>query len=74
VTNRMMTGPGGALLHYSLFSNSTYFTNWGNSTGSWVSGAGNGTAQSLTVYGQVPASQYPAPGSYTDSVVVTLTY
>lgn len=74
VTNRMMTGPSGALLHYSLFSNSTHTTNWGNSTGSWVSGTGSGTAQALTVYGQIPASQYPTPGSYTDSVIVTLTY
>jgi spore coat protein U-like protein len=74
VTNRMMTGPGGALLHYSLFSNSLYSTNWGNSTGSWVSGTGSGTAQPLTVYGQITASQSPPAGSYSDSVVVTLTY
>jgi spore coat protein U-like protein len=74
VTNRMMTGPGAAHLHYSLFSNSSHSTNWGNTTGSWVGGTGTGTAQTLTVYGQIPASQYPAPGSYTDTVTATVNY
>jgi spore coat protein U-like protein len=74
VTNRSMTGPSSALLHYSLFSNSTRTTNWGNSSGSWVSGTGNGSAQGLTVYGQLPARQYPTPGNYADTVVATVTY
>lgn len=74
VTNRMMTGPAGALLHYSLFSNSAHSTNWGNTTGSWVGGTGTGTAQTLTVYGQIPASQHPRPGSYTDTVTATVNY
>ncbi len=74
VTNRSMTGPGSALLHYSLFSNSSHTTNWGNSSGSWVSGTGNGSGQALTVYGQVPAGQYPTPGNYADTIVATVTY
>ncbi len=74
VTNRMMTGPGGALLDYSLFSNSAYSTNWGNSSGSWVAGTGTGLAQTLTVYGQIPAGKYPAPGSYTDTITATVNY
>jgi spore coat protein U-like protein len=74
VTNRSMTGPGSALLHYSLFSNSTYTANWGNSSGSWVSGTGSGSAQALTVYGQIPAGQYPTPGNYADTIVATVTY
>jgi spore coat protein U-like protein len=74
VTNRSMTGPGSSLLHYSLFSNSTHTTNWGNSSGSWVSGTGNGSAQGLTIYGQIPAGQYPTPGNYSDTIVATITY
>lgn len=74
VTNRMMTGPGGALLHYSLYSNSSYSTNWGNSAGSWVGGTGTGKSQTLTVYGQIPASQRPTAGNYTDTVIATVTY
>jgi len=74
VTNRMMTGPSGALLKYSLYSNSSYTTNWGNSAGSWVSGTGTGAAQTLTVYGQIPANQYTISGTYTDTITATVTY
>lgn len=75
VTNRSMTGPGAALLHYSLFSDSGHTTNWGNTLGvDTVSKTGSGTAQALTVYGQVPAGQYVTPGSYADTITVTLTY
>lgn len=75
VTSRSMTGPGSALLHYSLYSNSGHTTNWGNTSGTnWVSGTGNGAAQPLTVYGQIPAPQYVAPGSYTDTITVSVTY
>lgn len=74
VTSRKMTGPGGASLDYSLFSNSTRTTNWGNTSGSWVGGTGNGAAQTLTVYGQVPANQHPTAGSYTDTIIATVNY
>jgi spore coat protein U-like protein len=74
VTSRKMTGPAGALLNYSLFSNSGYSTNWGNAAGSWLAGTGTGAAQTLTVYGQVPANQHPTPGNYTDTIVVTVNY
>jgi spore coat protein U-like protein len=74
VTTRMMTGPGGALLNYSLYSNSGYSVNWGNSSGSWVGGTGTGGAQTLTVYGQIPANQFPTAGSYTDTIVATVNY
>ena len=74
VTNRMMTGPNGSLLKYSLFSNSGRTTNWGNSSGSWVSGTGTGSAQTLTVYGQIPASQNTMSGTYMDTIIATVTY
>jgi len=74
VTNRKMTGPGGALLNYSLYSNSSYTTNWGNSTGSWVTGTGTGALQTLTVYGQIPANQNRISGTYTDTITATITY
>jgi spore coat protein U-like protein len=74
VTNRSMTGPGSALLNYALTSDSGHTTNWGNSTGSWVGGTGNGSAQALTVYGQVAAGQYVAPGAYSDTITATVNY
>ncbi|MFZ0747425.1 MAG: spore coat protein U domain-containing protein [Terracidiphilus sp.] len=75
VTNRSMSGPSAALLNYKLFSNSGYSTNWGNTVGTdTVAGTGTGTAQSLTVYGQIPAGQWVRPGSYTDTITATVTY
>jgi spore coat protein U-like protein len=75
VTNRSMTSPGSALLHYGLYSNSGHTINWGNTSGTnWVSGTGNGAAQPLTVYGQIPAGEYVTPGSYTDTITVSVTY
>jgi len=70
-TTRRMTGPSAARLSYSLFSDSGRTTNWGNATGSWVSGTGTGAAQVLTVYGRIPANQTALIGSYTDTVTVT---
>ena len=75
VTNRSMTGPGGALLGYKLFSNSGHTINWGNTVGTdTVAGTGTGLAQSLTIYGQTPAGQNVAAGSYADTITATLTY
>jgi spore coat protein U-like protein len=75
VTNRSMTGPGSALLHYGLYSNSGHTINWGNTSGTnWVSGTGSGAAQPHTVYGQIPAGQHSTPGSYTDTITVSVAY
>jgi len=74
VTNRLMTGSGSQTLSYGLYQDSGHATNWGNSSGTWESGTGNGSAQTLTVYGQIAASQFPTAGSYADSVTVTVTY
>ena len=75
VTNRKMTGPGGALLRYSLSQDSGHSTNWGNTVGTDTeAGTGSGGAQGLTVYGQLPAGQVVTPGAYTDTITVTVTY
>jgi spore coat protein U-like protein len=75
VSARKMTGPAGALLTYALYSDSGRTTNWGNTVGTdTVSGIGNGSAQPLTVYGQLAASQYLAPGAYTDTITATVTW
>lgn len=75
IATREMTGPAGALLAYKLFSNAGYSVNWGNTVGTdTVTGVGNNTVQNLTVYGQIPAGQSVASGTYTDTIVATLTY
>jgi spore coat protein U-like protein len=73
VTTRQMKN-GAALLNYSLFTDSSRTLNWGNTTGTWVSGTGAGSAQVLNVYGQIPAAQYVTPGSFADTITATVTY
>jgi spore coat protein U-like protein len=75
VSARKMTGPAGALLNYALYSNAGRTTNWGTTIGTdTVTGTGNGSAQAITVYGQLAASQYLAPGLYSDTITAIVTY
>ncbi len=75
VSSRLMTGPGGATIGYGLFRDAGRSLNWGNTlTVDVAAGTGTGAAQDLTVYGQVLAQTTPAPGTYTDTVTVTVTY
>jgi spore coat protein U-like protein len=75
VTNRLMTGPASATVAYGLYQDSGHSTNWGNTVGTdTVTGTGNGSAQTLTVYGQIGAQTTPAPGGYADTVNVTVTF
>jgi len=73
-STRKMTGPSASGLSYALYSDSGRTTNWGNATGSWVSGTGTGAAQVLSVYGRIPASQTAQIGSYSDTITVTITF
>jgi len=76
-TARKMVGPGGASIQYGLYKDSGRTSPWGDTAAgasTLASATGSGVSQTLTVYGQVPAQTTPAPGSYTDTVVITLTY
>jgi spore coat protein U-like protein len=79
-TQRLLAN-GGNTLQYNLYTSNTYATVWGDGSGSTqiVSGsaAGFGNPISLTVYGEVPdsaANQTAPPGSYSDTILVVLTY
>jgi spore coat protein U-like protein len=63
-------------LNYGLFTDSGYSSVWGDgSTGSDITGTGNGADDSRTVYARIPAGQSTTTrGSYSDSVTVTVTY
>lgn len=71
-TRRMASG--GNLIRYELYRDSRRRRRWGNTNSTDVNGRGNNTVQALTVYGRVPAQANPAPGSYADTITVTLTY
>lgn len=73
--NRIMTDPAADQLPYSLFSDSGYTTNWGDTVGiDTVAATGTGAAQATTVYGKITALTPAVTGSYTDTVLVTITY
>jgi spore coat protein U-like protein len=75
VTTRKMTGPAAALLGYGLFSDAGHTTNWGLTVGTdTVTGTGNGLPQPVTVFGQIPASEFVAPGAYADTITATVTF
>jgi len=59
-------------LSYALYSDTNRSTVWEGSTG--VSHTGDGTATQLTVYGQVASNQNVPAGSYSDTVVATVTF
>ena len=75
IAARLMTGTGAATVTYSLYIDSGRTQVWGSTIGTdTVAATGTGAAQSYTVYGRVPPQTTPAPGIYTDTVVVTVTY
>jgi len=65
-------------LNYNLYFDAAYTQIWGNGTGGSVEG--NATIRrrtpnvSLPVYGAVAAGQDPAPGSYGDTILVSVNY
>jgi spore coat protein U-like protein len=74
VAVRKMTS-GANTVNYSLYSDSGRATVWGNTVGTdTVAAIGSGASQSYTVYGRVMAQTTPAPGTYNDTVTLTVTY
>lgn len=65
---------GGAFLSYALYSDAARSAVWGNTAGTGVAHTGSGTATSVSVYGRVAAGQNVGSGSYTDTVVATVTF
>ena len=62
-------------MSYQLYSDSGRTSVWNNDTTGDVPVTGTGTAVSTTVYGRIPAGQTSViAGSYTDTVVATVTF
>lgn len=73
---RRMTA-GSDLLSYNLYTDSARTSVWGDGSGSTatIAGTGTGAGQNVTVYGRVGSGQSTVPpGSYADTVAVTVTY
>lgn len=68
---------GTDLLNYNLYTNAARTSVWGDGSGTTVvvSNTGTGSAQAVTIYGRVGSGQTAVPpGSYADTVAVTVTY
>jgi spore coat protein U-like protein len=81
IAQRLMSDGAGDTLQYNLYTTSSYATVWGDGTGSSVTQAGTGagmaSAQTLTVYGQLPdiaANQAVPPNAYSDTITVSVAY
>ena len=73
---RKMTGPGAATIGYTIYRDAARAQVWGDGTlGTFtLAGTGTGNSQAATGYGRVPSQTTPAPATYTDTMVVTVTY
>lgn len=74
---------GGNYIDYNLYTDAVRLNSWTTATdattcataNSCVLGTGTGSAQSIDIYGTVPiAAVAPPPGSYSDTVTMTITY
>lgn len=73
-TTRYMSGTGAnaGTVRFNLYQ-APGATAWGNTQGTdTLAGTGTGTQQTLTVYGEVPAQQTPAPDAYKSTVTATV--
>jgi len=62
-------------LGYNLYTNNTCTTPWVLNTYNTTAYTGTGTAQTYTIYGQIPTNSATSPsGTYSDGVTVTIGY
>jgi spore coat protein U-like protein len=82
-SQRRMKSSSGSYINYGLYTDSARTQAWStassstactNGANTCVLKTGTGSSQSITIYGQVPPQTSPTVGSYSDAVVVTLTY
>jgi spore coat protein U-like protein len=68
---------GANTLDYRLFRDASRTLNWGNTPGTDTLGGTSSSgslSNTITIYGQIPASAAVPTGSYSDSVAITVTY
>jgi|HigsolmetaAR201D_1030396.scaffolds.fasta_scaffold06849_2 Uncharacterized secreted protein len=72
---RMRLGSSSSHVAYELYRDPGRTQRWGGAIGAdTAAGTGEGTPQTVTVYGRVPAPQAVPAGQYQDVVRVTITY
>jgi spore coat protein U-like protein len=72
---RKLSAGGAQTIDYALYRDAAHTQVWGDTIGTdTLASVGTGSSQSFAVYGRVPVQTTPAPGAYTDTVTVTVTY
>jgi spore coat protein U-like protein len=71
---RQLSDGNNHVLSYALFQDGGHSTAWGNSSETGASYTGLGTSSNVSVYGQVTAGQNVPSGTYSDTVVATVTF
>lgn len=71
-TSRRMNDSGSGYINYGLFTDAGHGNPWAGATNS--PGTGTNGDDTHTVYGRVLGNQTAPAGSYSDTVVVTVTY
>jgi spore coat protein U-like protein len=71
---RRMSDGAGNFLSYFLYQDPSRNNVWANTAGTGSVHNGDGTSTALTVWGQVTGGQNVPAGSYSDTVVVTITF
>ncbi len=73
-TARRMTN-GSHAVRYGIYRDAGHTRPWGSTLGvNTVAATATGLDQVFTTYGRVPPQPTPPPGTYTDTIVVTVTY
>lgn len=80
--SRAMAGPSSERLQYNLYTNNSRSIVWGDGSGGSQTVTGSvtpsllsvGVVGSHTVYGAITARQIVRPGTYLDSILVTVNY
>ncbi len=66
---------GASTLAYNLYTHANRVQVWGDgSAGTAVRNVGNGSQQSVAIYGRIPPAQDVADGAYSDTLMVTFNF
>ncbi len=71
---RQMSDGAGDNLAYNLYQDSGHSTVWGNTSGTGQAATADGTSHTLTVYGSIAGGQNVPIGTYSDTVVATVSF
>lgn len=65
---------GTNVLEYTLYTDASHTTPWGNTDTTGLGIVGTGNPETISVYGTIPGGQNVPSGNYADTVVITVTF